>query len=332
MAFAPDGTVLTTSLSPALGNFTGDGKIHKFARSGGPEISSANVGLALGAIDYDVEDNAIWGAVYQPILGAARLAKIDPVSGAVITGCDIPFVPGSTNGAGNDTIAVAKIGGVKVLLTDAGDGNLPATTLYAVKASACAGGALINPAGSDVTQYLLKRGGADVPRVTGVSFDGATGNLIAASIAADEGSTDIINLGSAPFTGGTAGPLSIPGIIYDIATDSSLLDDFNRADGTRYLGNLGPRWTGAVDGGTYRISANALKVQNSGYIYWNGTSFGPNQEAYVTFKQVSGVATKQTSCSRSRESRPTAGPAAAAAATTGRPSRCSTTPRRTACS
>src|SRR5919199_1777525 len=40
LSFDLDGNVLTTALSPTVGDFNGDGRIHKFARTGGPEISS----------------------------------------------------------------------------------------------------------------------------------------------------------------------------------------------------------------------------------------------------------------------------------------------------
>jgi hypothetical protein len=296
LAFDADGNVLTTSLNPGFADFNGDGKIHKFPPGGGAEISSISVGLNLGAIDFDKDDNAIWGAVYQPDLGLSHLVKVDPSSGLVLTSCDVPFGP--NNGAGNDTLAVAKIGGVKVLLTDVADGNLPTTTLYSITASACQVGALIDLNGPDVKPYQLKRGdGSDVARVTGVAVDPLTGDLLAASIAADEQSTDVINLGPAPSTGtlwqATVGtPLTIPGLVYDIGVDPTMLDDFNRADGGTFTSNLGPSWSGSTGGGFYRISSTQLKNQNSGYIFWNPTSFGANQETSVTFTQLSRTASE----------------------------------------
>jgi hypothetical protein len=297
ITFDRDGNVLVTWLAPDA-SFLGDGMIHKFARTGGPEIGTIAVpgGLNLGAIDFDLDENVIWGAVYRPFADKTLLVKINVSTNpaTLALSCELDFHPGTDlahPGAGNDTIAVGKIGGVKVVLTDAADGNLDGssanpTTLFAINASNCL----------PVAEYPLKLSPADlttVPRVTGVSLDPATGNLIVASIAANEASTDILNLGPAPFQGKIGETLTISGLVFDVAIDTTLLDDFNRADGTRFLGNLGPNWTGAVDGGLYRIFSNQLKAQSSGYIFWNATTFGPNQEAYITYKKVSTVATDQ---------------------------------------
>ncbi len=61
-----------------------------------------------------------------------------------------------------------------------------------------------------------------------------------------------------------------------------VLDDFNRANGP-----LGSPWVADVAG--LSVSNNAL-VQTSGYGFpiWNGAVFGPDQEAYVTIKTISG--------------------------------------------
>jgi hypothetical protein len=67
-----------------------------------------------------------------------------------------------------------------------------------------------------------------------------------------------------------------------------VLDDFNRANG-----GLGPNWTGATSTGTYRVFASQLQGRNSGYVYWNRSSFGPAQEAYVTFRRLSRGAGQQ---------------------------------------
>jgi len=62
---------------------------------------------------------------------------------------------------------------------------------------------------------------------------------------------------------------------------SGVLDDFNRANGA-----IGSNWSG--DTGSYVIASNQLDVNADGYIFWNASSFGADQEAYVTFSNVSG--------------------------------------------
>ena len=50
---------------------------------------------------------------------------------------------------------------------------------------------------------------------------------------------------------------------------------------------MGSSWSGRTSG--YSISANQLQVGSSGEqdIYWNSTSFGADQEAYVTLSSIS---------------------------------------------
>ena len=56
---------------------------------------------------------------------------------------------------------------------------------------------------------------------------------------------------------------------------AGLLDDFNRANG-----GIGGGWSGNT--GAYAISGNRLDVNGNGSIFWNGVSYGAEQEAYVT--------------------------------------------------
>lgn len=62
---------------------------------------------------------------------------------------------------------------------------------------------------------------------------------------------------------------------------TSILDDFNRADGS-----VGSNWSVNTD--AYRITSDELEVLASGEqrILWGGTYFGANQEAYFTFSQM----------------------------------------------
>ena len=65
---------------------------------------------------------------------------------------------------------------------------------------------------------------------------------------------------------------------------TGVLDTFNRADGV-----IGTNWTG--DKSSYQITANQLVAASSGMIFWNSSSFGPEQEAYVTFANIDAAAT-----------------------------------------
>ena len=67
------------------------------------------------------------------------------------------------------------------------------------------------------------------------------------------------------------------------------MDNFNRANGA-----IGSNWSGNTAG--YSISANKLlvKSKNSNLdIYWNNTSFGPDQEVYFTLSSIGATATDQ---------------------------------------
>ncbi len=61
---------------------------------------------------------------------------------------------------------------------------------------------------------------------------------------------------------------------------TSVLDNFNRANGP-----IGSNWSGNT--GSYAVNANRLNVIVNGYLFWNPTSFGANQEAYVTLTGIS---------------------------------------------
>lgn len=58
-----------------------------------------------------------------------------------------------------------------------------------------------------------------------------------------------------------------------------MLDTFNRTNGAP-----GTNWSGSTSG--YSIAANRLDVGNGGPLLWNATSFGANQEAFVTLTTI----------------------------------------------
>ena len=65
---------------------------------------------------------------------------------------------------------------------------------------------------------------------------------------------------------------------------TGILDSFNRSDGT-----IGAKWS--IDRSEFKISNKHLSVVKQGMILWKPTSFGPDQEAYVTFVHVDANAT-----------------------------------------
>lgn len=70
---------------------------------------------------------------------------------------------------------------------------------------------------------------------------------------------------------------------------TGILDSFNRANGS-----IGSNWYGNTSG--YNVSSNKLLVKSRNTnldIYWNNTSFGPNQEAYFTFSSVNTTSVDQ---------------------------------------
>ncbi len=63
---------------------------------------------------------------------------------------------------------------------------------------------------------------------------------------------------------------------------TTILDNFNRANGA-----IGNTWSGYNS--AFSIASNRLDVTSNGfdtYIFWSNTSFGADQEAFVTFSQV----------------------------------------------
>ena len=88
---------------------------------------------------------------------------------------------------------------------------------------------------------------------------------------------------AATFADGSQGVFvfTVPPSAVDTCTITTVLDNFNRADGS-----VGTNWRGATGTSFYRIAGNRLDVQVGGPIYWNPTAFGTNQAAFVTLKTV----------------------------------------------
>ena len=70
---------------------------------------------------------------------------------------------------------------------------------------------------------------------------------------------------------------------------TGVLDTFDRANGP-----LGANW-GSLTAGSFNIAGNAVDATATGDTWWGPSSpkFGPNQEAYLTFGQISNTATEQ---------------------------------------
>ena len=76
-------------------------------------------------------------------------------------------------------------------------------------------------------------------------------------------------------------------------------DNFNRANGAN-----GTSWSGYST--AFAISSNQLDVVSSGlntYILWNSSSFGADQEAYVTFTQIDTTSNEQRLILKSQSSK-----------------------------
>jgi hypothetical protein len=72
---------------------------------------------------------------------------------------------------------------------------------------------------------------------------------------------------------------------------TGLLDDFNRSPNN---GSVGGNWSGDKQTNRFSIVNQEVLVQgNGGSIWWNPSTFGANQEAYYTLRQVSPLANEQ---------------------------------------
>jgi hypothetical protein len=79
---------------------------------------------------------------------------------------------------------------------------------------------------------------------------------------------------------------------------AGILDTFDRANGS-----IGASWSGYTS--AFSVAANQLDVATNGYdtyIFWSTTSFGADQEAYITFSQVDADAPEQSLLLKSQNS------------------------------
>ena len=113
---------------------------------------------------------------------------------------------------------------------------------------------------------------------TGLTINSGTGQIAGTIASGSAGSysvhvsvSDRVDSGNTTFNWTVTPPPSFP--------ITGILDNFNRADGL-----LGSNWSG--DTGDYRVANNQLDVGSDEDIYWNVSSFGVDQEAYVTLTQI----------------------------------------------
>jgi len=94
--------------------FTGDGLIHKVARTGGLDITTipdpfGADGRGIGALDYDFSTKTLWAISYIPdtgihMTGNQTVFQINPADGTVLANCDVEKIIGP--GAGTETLAL----------------------------------------------------------------------------------------------------------------------------------------------------------------------------------------------------------------------------------
>src|SRR5262245_34510051 len=88
----------------------------------------------------------------------------------------------------------------------------------------------------------------------------------------------------------TAGVVFTPVSALDGFPATSVLDNFNRANGA-----IGTIWNGYTS--AFSIASNQLDIVAGGfdtYVFWSSSAFGADQEAYFTFSQVDADASEQS--------------------------------------
>jgi hypothetical protein len=160
-----------------VGNaFQGDGKIHKIAPTGGPDLATipdpfGPKGRGIGALDFDGKH--LWAISYLPSSNRTEtIFEIDINTGTVLASCDVPFGGG---GVGADSLAIVN----GKILTDAGE---LLTKLIEYNLPTGTGG----PCARTGKVFTLP-----VP-VTGIDTDDL-GNLLVTD------ATKLYNLGTAPY-------------------------------------------------------------------------------------------------------------------------------------
>ncbi len=123
------------------------------------------------------------------------------------------------------------------------------------------------------TQYRIQR--------FGEAF-GAWQNYSGPFVINSEG-TNIVEFYSTDAVGNVESTKSITVKVTTFAK-TSVLDNFNRRDGA--IRTSATPWSGSEGLGGYSIRSNKVQVFGGGPIYWNGPSYGTNQEAFVTLSNV----------------------------------------------
>ncbi len=108
-----DGVDLWYSVVNGTGAYTGDGLIHKIARTGGADITTipdpyGPNGRGIGALDFDFNTHSLWAISYIPdngvfTTGNQTVFQLNPADGTVLASCDVEK---TTGGAGTETLAL----------------------------------------------------------------------------------------------------------------------------------------------------------------------------------------------------------------------------------
>lgn len=276
-------TCATTGGATCGGTATGSGSINRavnlpvgstvtFATTSGSVASAAsgtlsntaNVMVPVGVLDPNLANNSANDTDVIYTRANLRITKTDNVT-VVATGNVLTYTIVVING-GPQAVTGATV-------TDAFPAEFSnvSWTCSATAGSSCvAWSNSVNLLNGSVN--LLNNGSATFTATATVASSGP-GNLVnTATVALPANTTDpnLLN-NSATDTDMIPGPFPTLGI----------LDNFNRANGA-----LGANWRGCTATGFYQINGNNVQVRNSGFVYWNPTVFGANQEAYLTFNKV----------------------------------------------
>jgi uncharacterized protein YjiK len=91
-------------------------------------------------------------------------------------------------------------------------------------------------------------------------------------------------LSNTPVNTSTSTPTTTASPVPSSFPQTGILDSFNRADGA-----IGTNWT--FDTASFKITGNQLVATSGGMIFWKAASFGPEQEAYITFVNIDAATT-----------------------------------------
>jgi hypothetical protein len=159
------------------------------------------------------------------------------------------------------------------------DKTAPVVTVTGVSAGASYTVGSVPTAGCTTTDALSGVATQATASVTGGNGDG-TGTFTATC----SGATDVAGNSAAP----VSVSYSVTAVVTDACTNTTLRDNFNRANG-----GLGSNWAGLTSQTFYKIASNQVDVQLGGPVVWKPTTFGVNQAAFVTLSTLDAASPAQ---------------------------------------